>query len=1051
MDVNALLQCFAGTLNHDITVRSNAESQLKQASNALGFLGACLDIIAADDVPESIKLSSSLYFKNKISYGWTGKQHGKNELLDATVDNDEKPVVKDMLIKALVRCSVNSPSCIRLLQPALTVIVSEEYPHKRWNNLLEESFKLLSSNDINSAHIGLLCLSEVFRTYRWKENDDRQDLEVLIVQYFPALLEFASSNLLQNGGSMDDPKVGEMIKLVLKIYKFITYHDMPFTLQRPESFIPWANFHVTIIQQPLSPEFLASTEKDNRKSNPWVKAKKWAYANLCRLFQRYGSESLTRKFAYDDFKSLYVEQFLPQLLQLFFQQIEQWGSGSLWLSNEAIYYILSFVEQTVIQKVTWNLVKPHYSTLLEHVIFPLLTPTEEMLETFEIDPQEYVHRNLELWDDDYSPDLAAVSLLTTSVTKRGKTTLIPTLQFVNQVLQNNVGNFNDIPLENAVKVESCLRIISSIIDRLTHKNSPYLGEIEGFLVTFAFPFFQSKHGFLRARVCELCSKASDVDFKQPDSLPTIYQGVMSCFNEESDSLPVKLLAALALQTFIQVPVFQECLSSAVLPTMQRLLQLSNEFESDAISGVMQEFVECFAEQLQPFGVELMNNLVQQFLKLAIELHDASNFDVNNAMSMSAAEMPDESDKQMAALGILSTTISILLSFENSQDIVKNLEQSFYPAAEFILKNDVEDFYGEACEFVENSTFLLRSITPISWKILELIGDCNRKEESMVSFYLEDFMLAINNYLVYGKDELRQNQFYSNILFEIYNKAAKNEDNALEEMVVVFNLAQKIVLALGDKTPDHFAHEFLQDAVNTIISEREGLKKQIVFSVTAFNVVLACMVYFPSSTLQYLNSREVLALFFDTWFGFYAPKYNRVFDIKLSSMALLSIISNIPTQEFVSLSMENLLTQSGAMISQLMTKFPYALKGLEEKRKEYSSDAFTTGNFDKFDSWEDYDNEDCDADYDQDYLEFLKNEAQSLEYVNSETGIFGSLEDFEDLEEDPLSGSVLDEVNIYDFFKSAIGGLQQGDQNKYQAIVGNLSQEDQNVFVQLMNI
>ena len=101
-----------------------------------------------------------------------------------------------------------------------------------------------------------------------------------------------------------------------------------------------------------------------------------------------------------------------------------------------------------------------------------------------------------------------------------------------------------------------------------------------------------------------------------------------------------------------------------------------------------------------------------------------------------------------------------------------------------------------------------------------------------------------------------------------------------------------------------------------------------------------------------------------------------------------------------------------MISQLMTKFPYALKGLEEKRKEYSSDAFTTGNFDKFDSWEDYENEDCDADDDQDYLEFLKNEAQSLEYVNSETGIFGSLEDFEDLEEDPLSGSVLDEVNIY---------------------------------------
>ena len=134
--------------------------------------------------------------------------------------------------------------------------------------------------------------------------------------------------------------------------------------------------------------------------------------------------------------------------------------------------------------------------------------------------------------------------------------------------------------------------------------------------------------------------------------------------------------------------------------MHKLLALSNEFETDAVSGVMQEFVEQFAEQLQPFGVELMNNLVQQFLKFAIDLHEASNYDPNNMLAQN--DIPDESDKQMAALGVLSTAISILLSFENSPEIVKNLEQSFYPAAEFILKNDMEDFYHELCEFLELS-------------------------------------------------------------------------------------------------------------------------------------------------------------------------------------------------------------------------------------------------------------------------------------------------------------------------------------------------------------
>lgn len=90
MDITELLQCFACTLDHNAAVRTNAETHLKNASKVPGFLGACLDIIAADEVPENIKLSASLYFKNKITYGWSaGARQGSNELLDSHVDPDE--------------------------------------------------------------------------------------------------------------------------------------------------------------------------------------------------------------------------------------------------------------------------------------------------------------------------------------------------------------------------------------------------------------------------------------------------------------------------------------------------------------------------------------------------------------------------------------------------------------------------------------------------------------------------------------------------------------------------------------------------------------------------------------------------------------------------------------------------------------------------------------------------------------------------------------------------------------------------------------------------
>ncbi|SCU80761.1 LANO_0B01090g1_1 [Lachancea nothofagi CBS 11611] len=1049
MDPSALLQCFAGTLDHNHDVRTEAESQLKMAGKTPGFLGACLDIISAADVPENIKLSAALYFKNKILYGWSGKQHGRNELLEITVDNDEKPVVKDMFVKALVQSSICSPNCMRLLQPALTTIVAEEYPRKQWDSLLSSSFELLSSNDVNSAHVGLLCLSEIFRTYRWKDNDSRQELEHLIMQYFPPLLEFASNTLLGEGGNIDNAKVGDMIKLVLKIYKFVTYHDLPFTLQRPDNFIAWANLHVAIIQLPLSPQILA-TDRTSRKNQPWVKAKKWAYANVSRLFQRYASTSLSRKFSYDEFKALFLQEFLPQLLQLYFQQIEQWSNQSLWLSDEAIHHVLGFLEQAVVQKATWPLIKPFYPILLEYVIYPLLCPTQESMETFESDPQEYIHRNLETWDDEYSPDFAALSLLTTCVSKRGKTTLKPTVVFVTDKLKANLTEI-DVS-EKVVEAESSLRIISNILDRLCQKNSPFANDVENILVSLVFPYFHSPHQFLKARVCEICSKLGDYQFKNEQTLQTLYNEIISCFMEESDCLPVELLAALAVQAFINVPEFQVPISANVVPMTQKLLRISNEIESDAVSGVLQEFVECFAEQLQPFGIELMNDLVQQFLKLAIDLNDSSNFDINNISDYK--DLPDDTEKQMAALGILSTAISILLSFENSHDIVKSLEQSFYPAAEFILKNGMEDFYREVCEFLENSTFLLRDVTPFSWKILELIGECNRIDESMVAFYLEDFMLAFNNYLVYGQEELRKNSFYSNILFEVYCKAAANEDSSIDEIIPVFELSQKLVLALGSKIPGELLARFLKDALKAISDEAANLKKSIAFTVTSFNVIIACIACCPWDTLQFLGSQNALETFFNLWFDFLIPNYKRVYDIKLSTMALLSMVSEVSTSNLQSLSLGPVIAKSSALIVKLLTTLPQALNLLEEKRKTYSSDEFGGVNEAGWEDLGDYDeggdDDDSDGPDEEDYLNFLNKEAQDLKFVDGGNDILNHTEGFEDLDEDPLSGSTIDSVNVYEVLKHVMPAIQS-EAAKYQLFTSNLSQEDQQTYVDLLNL
>lgn len=51
------------------------------------------------------------------------------------------------------------------------------------------------------------------------------------------------------------------------------------------------------------------------------------------------------------------------------------------------------------------------------------------------------------------------------------------------------------------------------------------------------------------------------------------------------------------------------MQQSIADIMQKLLQLANEVDVDALSNVMEEFVEVFASELTPFAVQLTEQLV----------------------------------------------------------------------------------------------------------------------------------------------------------------------------------------------------------------------------------------------------------------------------------------------------------------------------------------------------------------------------------------------------------------------------------------------------------
>lgn len=1008
MDVTALHECFQATLQADMAVRSHAETQLGLAAQQVGFLGACLDILDSHQVSPVVKQACSIYFKNKILKQWNGEG----------IDKDEKPVIRERIMFVMVK--LERQLCNQLI-PALAIIVSYDYPD-HWDNFQDLVLKLLSnSGDVRSIYVGILGFNELCRSFRWKKNEVRaQKLDPIIVQYFPSLLQLAKSIL---AAPSDNYESAEIVKLVLKCYKFVTYLDLPVVLQENQAVVDWITFHVDVINMQL-PASVFKLPLDERSNSSWVKCQKWAFHNLGRIYERYGSKSLSRRFEYDAFLQLFQSSVLPQLFNVYLEKLQLWRQGQQWISNESLYYIVGFVEQCCVKKNTWEMVVPHLEFLISQVTFSVFRPSDETLEMFENEPEEYIHTILDQFEDSSSPENAVISFLFTLVEKRGQTTLQPLLEFIYAKL--NECNQQPDSIEVAKDRESAMRILGPIAHKLISPKFQMASQMEDFLKTFIFPCFQSPYPFLRARACNVSSKFDDLDYKDPSYIQSIFTGVMTCFGEV-EQLPVQIEAALALQSFLKFDEFKYSLSAIIVPTMEQLLELSNKFDSDIIPMVMQECVESFSDQLEPFAENLMAKLSEQVLRLLEEMRDASNQDVDEFNGYD-----DLSDKQTAILGIVNTMITVLLYFEKSSEAIGNLEPYYSPVIQYIFEHCIDDFYAEASELIENTLFLTRKVSANMWHLFGGFVQMLVKEDT--TLFLEDALPALKNYLVYGSEMIKSSEEIQGMMIQLIMKILMvspdgsdddDEEIGSNDICQISELATYFVLALDQKSASKYVGHLVEQSIKYLTTEDPAYKSSN-NKIQIINVFLSSVVIDPSTSLEKLVSMNAFEGVMEMWFSL-TDKLTRVFDIKLNILATMSIL-RIPTDGLVQIGLGQALGSLGGNLAALVVKLPEAIASLEKKRREYEPGFEANwSNEETFDVNEDLlgaeggDDNDLDAD----------------DFQFTESGQFKFYDDLDELDEDPYSQSALENINVFHAFKSFCIDVQSSDASKYQAMFGNL--------------
>ncbi|KIW62630.1 hypothetical protein PV04_10787 [Phialophora macrospora] len=1032
MDLRTTIQ---STLSADATIRTQSETALKQAEQHAGFIGALLDILQSEQDP-AVRLSTAVYLKNRISRGWA-TEHTPHQ----PISEPERKPFRDRLLPLLS----SSPPLIRAqLIPILQTVLQYDFPTK-WPELMDMTLQLMNTQDANQVYAGLQCLLAVCRTYRFRAGEERQNLDKVVNVAFPTLLSIA--NRLVNETSLE---AGEMLRICVKCYKHAVYYGLPVPLQSHQATVDWCTLFLTAISK-KPPESAMVDDAEDRERNHWWKARKWSYANLNRLFVRYGNPSMLssqQEKEYGDFAKNFITNFAPEILKGYLGEIEKWVGGDYWLSKPSLSYTLIFLEECVKPKAMWDKLKPHMDSLIRHLVFPVMCLSDDDLELFEDNPADYLHRKLNFYEEVSAPDMAATNFLIALTKSRKQQTLV-ILSYVNDVVSRYESAPDD--QKNPREKDGALRMIGALASVILGKKSPIADQVEYFFVRHVFPEFRSPHAFLRARACDTMEKFEQLDFKDQNNLITIYQNIMESMADPA--LPVRVEASLALQPLIRHDVIRIAMQTNIPQIMHQLLQLMNEVDVDALSNVMEDFVEVFAEQLTPFAVALSTNLRDTYIRIIreiLERHEARLAETGEGHN----DYLD--DKSIAALGVLQTIGTLILTLEATPDVLALLETILMPVITITLKNKLYDLYNEIFEIIDSCTYASKAISDTMWQAFELM---HKTFKDGAELYLEDMLPALDNFVSYGQQRLIEHPPYLAAIGGMVRDIFADPKVGGVDRICGCKLAEAMMLNLRGGPLDSYIPTFVTLPMEVLTgAQAKSIVKS--YKLHLVEMVINALYYNPILALHVLESHGWTNKFFSIWFGM-IDNFRRVHDKKLSLAAICSLLTIHADQvpQSVQTGWPRLLT--GA--TYLFRTLPAAIKQREDAVKASDGISDTISDYGSEEEAEDWADEPAaegqewghvDAATLPDTKGDIKDESQAyLDFLSEEAKKFGALADDDDdsmLDDDSLLESPLDKFDPYSAFKDSLGKLQAEQPQLYENLTAILEQSDRDVLQTVVN-
>ncbi|KAK0526479.1 Nonsense-mediated mRNA decay protein 5 [Tilletia horrida] len=1037
--MDTVYQLLGSTLDPNPNVRKAAELEIRKLEPQEGMISAVFQIVASNEADLSVRQAASIYFKNRIMAGWDPAIASRRATLPpgrvgpsgGVVPDAERATIRSGMLPALMQ----APPVVRnQIRAALRCIVVCDYP-SQWPDLLSTVLQMVGTEEPQTLYAGLTAALEAVRAFRWK-NAQSGAMDGIVSALFPTLL--ATAQKLLQSPNVASPEVGELLYLTLKCYKTSMENHLTKHQQTDESVIPWGQLLLAIVDKDIDASQLPDDD-DARELAPWWKAKKWAYFSLNKLFVAYGNPSQLppAKSHYKPFAERFSQLFAPEVLKVYLRKTEQFVTGQAWLSKRAKRFQFKFYEQCVRPKATWALLKPSANDLVQKFVLPTVSWSAADEELWELDSADYVRSQTEGSDDHASPHFAAKDFLTSLVSKRTKTTLQPQLEFITAVITGYPGTYNASQKDGALSMCSAL-------STLMVKHPLVANTLDSFVLNHVVPELKSEHRFLRFHACNVIKQFDQegMHWQSEKTLEAAFTGIMECLHDSE--LPVRVSAAEALGLLISHDEVRKALAPRAAEVMQILLKLADEADLDNLGQVQQAFFETFQEELLPFAVEVVTQIAATYRRLLLEMEELAETEDGAEITVNQ----DEADKSFATMNCLATIFQVVDAAQNSPATLAQLEEVILPIISLTLEKENIDFYDDCFEVTDALTFYQKRISPALW---QLFGQMYQAlKGSGVDFFGEMFN-TLDNFVTWGADTFKQSVEHRTMLFDILNIAMTSEHLGPNDRVSGAKLADSILLSLKDSVFDAYPA-----VLSLVLPGVYEAKKDALQLRKWSSVVVLDMIYVNQQlTLSILESQGETVKFFTALLGSILNTFSRVHEKRVAILGFLSLLS-VPVETLPAAVREGLPQVFAGLLQQLDT-LPEAIlkrKALqdlfedEDDDEEAEEDADLSGDVNGFDDDKDV------FDAENEIQEMLAAESARLQARSAarEAGMEVPEDDDEDVDDDEDEDdefaftSPIDEVPVYDSFRSVMTELQNTRADTFNGLIGGLN-DDQKATLQ----